>query len=70
MFLSVDIPKLPENTISTAHQNSVGADLSMMESDTNRMRLEKPWVFSNLKEHKGLPEQMSGLLLTRIKNIN
>ncbi len=34
----------------------VGADLSVMESDTNRMRPEKPWVFSNLKEHKGLPE--------------
>jgi|TARA_B100000035_G_scaffold41339_1_gene31068 urease accessory protein len=36
----------------------VGADLSVMESDTNRMRPEKPWVFSNLKEHKGLPEIM------------
>jgi urease accessory protein len=37
----------------------VGADLSVMESDTNRMRPEKPWVFSNLKEHKGLPEIMA-----------
>ena len=29
MFLSVDIPKLPENTIKTAHQNSVGADFNI-----------------------------------------
>ncbi|QJD71034.1 urease accessory protein UreG [Marinobacterium sp. LSUCC0821] len=34
----------------------VGADLSVMEADTNRMRPEKPWVFANLKEGKGLPE--------------
>jgi len=32
----------------------VGADLSVMESDTNRMRPEKPWVFTNLKERQGL----------------
>ena len=37
----------------------VGADLNVMESDTNRMRPEKPWVFSNLKEHTGLPEIMA-----------
>ena len=34
----------------------VGADLSVMESDTNRMRPEKPWVFTNLKEGKGLDD--------------
>lgn len=34
----------------------VGADLSVMESDTNRMRPEKPWVFTNLKERQGLTE--------------
>ncbi len=34
----------------------VGADLSVMESDTNRMRPEKPWVFTNLKEGQGLQE--------------
>ncbi|MGB0224516.1 Urease accessory protein UreG [Marinobacterium sp. xm-a-121] len=34
----------------------VGADLSVMESDTNRMRPEKPWVFTNLKEGKGLQD--------------
>lgn len=32
----------------------VGASLQVMESDTNRMRPEKPWVFSNLKDHTGL----------------
>jgi len=36
----------------------VGADLNVMEADTNRMRPEKPWVFSNLKEHHGLAEIM------------
>jgi urease accessory protein len=36
----------------------VGADLNVMEVDTNRMRPEKPWVFSNLKEHHGLAEIM------------
>ena len=34
----------------------VGADLSVMESDTNRMRPEKPWVFTNLKEGRGLQD--------------
>lgn len=32
----------------------VGADLSVMESDTNRMRPSKPWVFTNLKVGEGL----------------
>jgi len=32
----------------------VGADLSVMEADTNRMRPNKPWVFTNLKERQGL----------------
>ena len=32
----------------------VGASLQVMESDTNRMRPEKPWVFSNIKNHTGL----------------
>lgn len=32
----------------------VGADLSVMESDTNRMRPSKPWVFTNLKVGQGL----------------
>lgn len=32
----------------------VGASLEVMEADTNRMRPEKPWVFTNLKEGSGL----------------
>ncbi|MEJ2308267.1 MAG: urease accessory protein UreG [Gammaproteobacteria bacterium] len=34
----------------------VGASLEVMESDTNRMRPEKPWVFANLKEGRGVGE--------------
>ena len=34
----------------------VGASLKVMESDTNRMRGERPWVFSNMKEGTGLDE--------------
>ncbi|MEL7538321.1 MAG: urease accessory protein UreG [Pseudomonadota bacterium] len=34
----------------------VGASLEVMESDTNRMRGERPWLFSNLKVGKGVPE--------------
>ena len=32
----------------------VGASLEVMEADTNRMRGDKPWVFSNLKKDTGL----------------
>lgn len=34
----------------------VGADLSVMEADTKRMRGDRPFVFTNLKEGKGLDE--------------
>ncbi len=34
----------------------VGADLSVMERDAQKMRLEKPFVFTNLKTKTGLPE--------------
>jgi len=34
----------------------VGASLEVMESDTNRIRPEKPWVFANLKEGRGVDE--------------
>ena len=37
----------------------VGASLEVMESDTNRMRPEKPWVFANLKEGKGVDEAIN-----------
>ena len=32
----------------------VGASLEVMESDTQRMRGDKPYVFTNLKENQGL----------------
>ena len=32
----------------------VGASLEVMEADTNRMRGDKPWVFTNLKQDLGL----------------
>lgn len=34
----------------------VGASLDVMESDTNRMRPQRPWVFSNLKEGVGVEQ--------------
>jgi len=34
----------------------VGASLEVMASDTKRMRGERPWVFSNMKERTGLDE--------------
>ncbi|AFY65846.1 urease accessory protein UreG [Geitlerinema sp. PCC 7407] len=34
----------------------VGADLGVMERDTQRMRGEKPFVFTNLKTQQGLSE--------------
>jgi urease accessory protein len=34
----------------------VGASLEVMEADTNRMRPERPWVFANLKEGRGVDE--------------
>ncbi|GGB92171.1 urease accessory protein UreG [Marinobacterium zhoushanense] len=37
----------------------VGADLAVMETDTRRMRGERPYVFTNLKEGKGLQEIIS-----------
>ncbi len=36
----------------------VGADLGVMESDTQRMRGERPYVFTNLREQQGLNEIM------------
>jgi len=34
----------------------VGASLEVMDSDTKRMRIERPYVFTNLKIGQGLPE--------------
>lgn len=40
----------------------VGASLEVMESDTKKMRGDKPYVFSNLKEGKGLNEVIDFIL--------
>jgi len=32
----------------------VGASLEVMEKDTQRMRPERPWTFTNLKTGQGL----------------
>ena len=37
----------------------VGASLEVMEADTNRMRGERPWVFSNMKAGTGLEDVIS-----------
>lgn len=34
----------------------VGADLGVMDRDTRRMRGERPFIFTNLREEEGLPE--------------
>jgi len=34
----------------------VGASLEVMEADTNRMRPQRPWVFTNLKERIGVEQ--------------
>ena len=46
----------------------VGADLSVMEADTKRMRKQRPYVMTNLKTHTGLAEvvafiEQRGMLL-------
>ena len=41
----------------------VGASLPIMESDTNRMRGEKPWVFSNLREDVQGLEKIIGFIV-------
>jgi urease accessory protein len=47
----------------------VGADLGVMEADTQRMRRGKPYVMTNLKTRTGLDEvvafiERKGLLVT------
>lgn len=37
----------------------VGASLEVMESDTNRMRGDRPWLFANLKQGDGVAEIQS-----------
>jgi urease accessory protein len=45
----------------------VGADLSVMEHDTNRMRGERPWCFTNLKNGVGL-DQVVEFVLQQLPN--
>ncbi len=40
----------------------VGADLSVMESDTRRMRRERPWCFTNLQNGDGLVQVVEFVL--------
>ncbi len=42
------------NKIDIAHM--VGADLGVMDRDARKMRGERPFIFTNLKENKGLQE--------------
>jgi len=51
------------NKIDLAPQ--VGADLSVMEQDTRRMRGDRPWCFTNLHSGEGL-EQGVGFLLQQL----
>ena len=53
------------NKIDLAPQ--VGADLSVMEQDTRRMRGDRPWCFTNLHSGEGL-EQAVGFLLQQLPN--
>ena len=53
------------NKIDLAPQG--GADLSVMEQDTRRMRGDRPWCFTNLHSGEGL-EQVVGFLLQQLPN--
>ena len=46
----------------------VGADLSVMEHDTKRMRGERPWCFTNLKNGVGL-NQVVEFVLQQLPNV-
>ena len=45
----------------------VGADLSVMERDTQRMRGDRPWCFTNLKNADGL-DQVVEFVLQQLPN--
>ena len=48
--------------------NMVGANLNIMQNDTNLMRKEKPWFFTNLSSGKGV-EDVLKYLKAQIPNI-
>ena len=45
----------------------VGADLEVMEADTQRMRGERPWCFTNLRDGVGL-EEVTAFVLQQLPN--
>ena len=45
----------------------VGADLAVMERDTQRMRAERPWCFTNLHSGEGL-ERVVNFVLQQLPN--
>ena len=45
----------------------VGADLGVMERDTQRMRADRPWCFTNLQSGEGL-EQVFTFVLQQLPN--
>ena len=45
----------------------VGADLAVMERDTQRMRVERPWCFTNLHSGEGL-DQVVTFVLRQLPN--
>ena len=45
----------------------VGADLAVMKRDTQRMRAERPWCFTNLQSGEGL-EQVVTFVLQQLPN--
>ena len=45
----------------------VGADLGVMERDTQRMRADRPWCFTNLQSGEGL-EQVLTFVLQQLPN--
>jgi urease accessory protein len=41
----------------------VGASLDVMEADTNRMRPQRPWVFTNLKKGEGVDKIVNFIVM-------
>ena len=46
----------------------VGADLEVMDRDTQRMRVDRPWCFTNLQSGEGL-DQVVSFVLQQLPNI-